>query len=188
VPLVGGRHGQTQKKLDRLASAIYSEDAIGRGIGTSLAGLAGLLAYIYGQDWVVAAFTALIAFPIGRIAAKAVHSGWQERAKRRLERRSAAEQLSRLSREEVRVLKFFVESGGSCVTWGMVNRSSLSVPAIESLSRRGLLECSVALDGMTETFVLDTEAFGLALRAFSAASKRNSDGARAGDKISTTEF
>lgn len=62
---------------------IYGENDFGRGIATSIAGSAGLAAYLYWGDWVIAAFVGIIIFPIGRILASAIHSRWirsQERS------------------------------------------------------------------------------------------------------------
>jgi hypothetical protein len=66
------------------------------------------------------------------------------------------------------VLKAFVDAGGAALTWSQMNRASVAVSAVESLKLRGILDTSVTSDGMTETFVLQTEVFDMAQRAFSS--------------------
>jgi hypothetical protein len=48
-----------------------------------------------------------------------------------------------------------------------MNRADVAVSAVESLKLRGILDTSVTADGMTETFVMQTEVFDIAQRAFS---------------------
>lgn len=64
------------------------------------------------------------------------------------------------------MVQAFVRHGGVAITWQECNRSEqFSAAGIESLSNRGMLHPSVTQDGMTETFVLDTELFDYARRA-----------------------
>ena len=74
------------------------------------------------------------------------------------------EQFGSFSAEERKILEFFVEAGGCCVSWGFVNNSDLPFPrpALNSLMHRGTVQVSVMEDGMTESFVLDAKIFDLA--------------------------
>jgi hypothetical protein len=54
--------------FDRLAERLYSETDSARSIATSGAGIVGLIIYLLQRDWVIAAFSAVIVFPIARLA------------------------------------------------------------------------------------------------------------------------
>lgn len=58
----------------------------------------------------------------------------------------------------------FVTHGGSVMTWGQMNRLDDPEPGVESLARRGLLNTSVTMDGMRETFELDLTLFNYAYK------------------------
>lgn len=102
--------------LDRWIERIYSERDIGRGVATALAGAVGLPIYLYWDDWVIAAFAALIAFPIGRIAASTAHSFWTQSRERNLDKKKLSEILDNLGKEEISVVQGFVWHGGSVIT------------------------------------------------------------------------
>ena len=55
------------KSLEKWADRVYSENDFGRSIATSLSGTIGLIVYLVTDDWVSAAFSAIISFPIIRI-------------------------------------------------------------------------------------------------------------------------
>jgi len=69
--------------LDRWAERIYAERDFGRSIATSVAGVVGLLLYLNTRDWVVAAFAAVICFPIVRVLASAAHSVYMRKKRMR---------------------------------------------------------------------------------------------------------
>lgn len=145
---------------DQWLDRVYRENDVGRGVATSLAGATGLATYVYSKDWVVAAFAAIIVFPIARMAASACHSYWNRAQERRRSIGDWDDLFQKLGAEEKAVVHAFVRHGGSVITWRECNRSPHFSPAgIESLINRGLLSASVMADGMTETFVLDTGLF-----------------------------
>ena len=149
----------------RWAERIYRESDFGRGIATTVTGVAGLVTYLYWNDFVLAAFAAIIIFPAARISADAIHSQFSRWRERRERRGQTVELFEKLSWEERNVVEGFVWIGGSVVTWGESNRlDHFSVAGIESLINRDLLHRSVTADGMTETFVLDTLLFDYAMK------------------------
>ena len=149
--------------LDRWAERIYSERDTGRGVATTVAGIAGLATYLYWNDWIVAVFVAIIMFPVSRISASAIHSRWSQSRQRSDDRGNIEEFLEKLGSEEKAVVQAFVRHGGSVITWGEFNRSpQFTQPGIESLINRGLVHTTVTADGMTEAFALDTKLFDYA--------------------------
>ena len=103
--------------LDRWAARIYDERDIGRGIATTLAGVGGLSAYLRWGDWVIAAFVAIIVFPVGRIAASAVHTRWVRSRDRRRTQGEIEDVFNGLGSEEWATVQAFVWHGGSVMTW-----------------------------------------------------------------------
>jgi len=155
--------------LEELIKTVYSENDFSRSIATALAGVAGLLSYNWRGDWVISAFTAMVVFPVTRIIAQAVHTNWASRQEKSEKQRKLREQFDRYSSEEKKILRFFVEAGGACVSWGYVNTSPLPFPrpALNSLMQRGVICTSVMEDGMAESFVLDIDVFDIAQNVFS---------------------
>ena len=149
--------------LDRWATRIYKENDIGRGIATTLAGIGGLCTYLRWGDWVVAAFVAIIVFPVCRIAASAAHSRWARARERRRTDAQIEDLFKSLGSEERATVQAFVWHGGSVMTWGECNRSGhVSVAGIESLLNRGLVHMTMTADLGSETFALDTQLFDYA--------------------------
>ena len=149
--------------LNRWLERVYSENDTGRVVATSLAGATGLTTYLYWDDWVVAGFSAIITFPIVRLSASALHSRWNRLRERDRSRGQLKDLLDSLGFEEKAVVQAFVWHGGSVITWGQCNQSPhFSAAGIESLINRDLMHASVTADGMTETFVLDTQLFDYA--------------------------
>ena len=149
--------------LNRWLERVYSENDTGRVVATSLAGATGLTTYLYWDDWVVAGFSAIITFPIVRLSASALHSRWNRLRERDRSRGQLKDLLDSLGSEEKAVVQAFVWHGGSVITWGQCNQSPhFSAAGIESLINRDLMHASVTADGMTETFVLDTQLFDYA--------------------------
>lgn len=152
------------ENYEKLVTTIYSEEDIGRGVATSVAGLTGLGTYLYFGDAVIAAFSAISIFPIVRIIAKAIHTKLSSRSAAKQEKADLLDQFDRFSAEEKAVLEFFVRAGGSCVSYDMVNRSTYPFPrpAVNSLLQRGILRTTMMEDCITEAFAITTESFDLA--------------------------
>ncbi len=157
------------QKFEKLISTVYNESDFSRSIATALAGIAGLVTYLWKTDWVISAFTALIVFPITRIITGAIQAKLISLNKSKAEESRLQEQFDSFSPEEKKILRFFVVAGGACVSWGYVDRSQLPFPrpALNSLMSRGLVYTSVMEDGMTESFGLDIEIFDLAQKHLS---------------------
>lgn len=145
--------------IDKWAERVYSETDFGRSVATSVAGVVGLAVYLIFDDWVIAAFSSIITFPIIRLAATGLHEKATRHAKRRIEREDAEHIYDRLSNGEKEVVQAFVKAGGTALTWSQVNSLSLPAPAIESLIQREILSSSMTADGMRETFALDSALF-----------------------------
>ena len=60
---------QAENRMDRWAERIYEETDLGKSLGTSIAGVAGLIVYETTADWVIAAFVLIIVFPVSRVKA-----------------------------------------------------------------------------------------------------------------------
>jgi len=145
--------------IEKWADRVYAETDFGRGIATSLSGSLGLGVYLFFGDWVIAAFVAIIFFPIARLTASAIHARLSRNADRRAKRSDAQHTFNSLSDEERAVVSEFVSAGGCVITWSQMNKCLVSCSAIESLIQRDLLSTSMTADGMRETFVLDTAIF-----------------------------
>ncbi|MCK4548343.1 MAG: hypothetical protein KAW17_12980 [Candidatus Eisenbacteria sp.] len=152
---------------DKLIATIYAERDFGRSIATTVAGVVGLTTYLFSSDWIIALFAAVIAFPVCRVTASALHSRWKQNHAQIVKKIEAAQAFSRFSPQERQVIEFFVRSGGACVSWGAVNRSDLPFPraAVNSLIERGVVRLSVMEDLMTEAFALDIDTFDTAQEA-----------------------
>jgi hypothetical protein len=145
--------------FDKIVERLYSETDSARSIATSGAGVAGLLIYLMQRDWVIAAFSAVIVFPLARLASARVYEHIHRAEKRRTEREEAEEKYNQLGEHEKAVVQAFVLAGGSVLTWSHINALDLRGPAIESLINRQLLSTDVTADGMSETFVLNPVVF-----------------------------
>lgn len=145
--------------LDKLAARLYSETDSARSIATSGAGIVGLAIYLMQRDWVIAAFSAVIVFPIARLASARIYERIHRAEKRRTEREEAEEKYNQLGEHEKAVVQAFVQAGGAVLTWSHVNSLDLRGPAMESLIHRGLLSTDVTADGTRETFVLNSALF-----------------------------
>ena len=150
--------------LDKWADRIYSETDVGRSVATSSAGVIALITYLTTSDWVIAAFTFLIVFPIVRLLVASKHEHLKQASDRQRLIEQADELYSSLSPEEQALVDLFVENLGCVMTWGQFNRSAISSSAVETLMQRELLSTSVTADGMTETFVLDVSLFDAGVR------------------------
>jgi hypothetical protein len=150
--------------LDKWMERVYGETDFGRSIATSVAGAVGLIVYLVVGDWVVSAFSAIIAFPIARLLSTWLYEKTRRAAARQVDNERATSTYEILSDEERSVVAAFVNAGGSVLTWSQANALSLSGPAIESLLQREILSTSMTADGMRETFVLDSAVFDAGLR------------------------
>lgn len=147
------------KALDKWAERIYAETDVGRSIATSVAGVVGLSVYLLSSDWVIAVFSAVIAFPLVRLIATGLHARVVRRAQGQMELEEAERIYARLSEHEKIVVQAFVQAGGSVLTWGQVNQLGLPGNGIESLIQREVAWTSTTADGMRETFALDSAIF-----------------------------
>ena len=148
------------------AKKIYDEDDFGRSISTTVSGIVGLAVYLQSKDWVLSLFVTAIVFPLLRLIASTVHTRWKEGRRQKLVAEEAQKSFQKFSPEEKRVLRAFVEAGGSAMSWSQINRADVARSAVESLVHRGILSNTVLSDCMTEAFVMDTEVFDTAQQAF----------------------
>lgn len=141
---------------------IYSETDFGRSVATTLAGIIGLIVYIKFKDWVIAAFSLIISFPLFRLIASRIHKKFDQKEKERLAEERADNFYSKLSDVEKEVVQAFVENGSCVMTWTQFNQLELPALGSESLIQRGVLNTSMTADAMRETFVLDDVVFDAA--------------------------
>lgn len=59
--------------IEKWAERVYAENDFGRSVATSLSGAIGLAVYLLADDWVIAAFSTIISFPIIRIASTGIN-------------------------------------------------------------------------------------------------------------------
>ena len=149
------------KNIEKWLDRVYSETDFGRSIAISLTGVVGLVTYLYYNDWIIATFSSIISFPIIRLISTELHEKVIRNKKRVIEKEDAEHIYNHLSKEEKKVIKIFVDAGGSVLTWSQINNSPISSTAIESLIQREILRTSMTADGMRETFVLDTDIFDI---------------------------
>lgn len=149
------------KAIEKWADRVYSETDFGRSIATSGAGIIGLATYLFFNDWVIAAFSSIISFPIIRLISSGLHEKANRRRKHVVEREEAEHIYKRLSAGEKEVVRAFVNAGGSVLTWGQMNKQSVSSASIESLIQREVLWTSVTADGMRETFALNSAIYDI---------------------------
>jgi hypothetical protein len=165
LPLSSNVRRLNMSLLDKWADRIYAESDFGRSVATSIAGALGLGTYLFLGDWVIAAFAAVISFPLLRMLATALHKRVLRRSESTSATRQADEIYESLSETEKEVVLVFVEAGGCVITWGQMNQTDVSGSAIESLIQRDLLSTSVTADGVRETFVIGPAVYDAARRA-----------------------
>lgn len=149
------------KAIEKWADRVYTETDFGRSLATSIAGVIGLVVYIASDDWVIAAFSSIIAFPIIRVISTGLHEKVNRNKERTIEREEAVHIFNRLSAGEKEVVQAFVNAGGSVLTWSQMNNQQVSFSSIESLIQREVLWTSVTADGMRETFALNSAIFDI---------------------------
>ena len=156
------------KSVEKWADRVYAENDFGRSIATSVAGAVGLVVYIFFNDWVIAAFSSIITFPVIRIISSGVNEKFERKKKRTIEKEEAESLYNRLSSDEKNVIKSFVKAGGSVLTWNQMNNENVSSNGVESLIQRELIWTSMTADGMRETFALDSNVFDICNEKMSA--------------------
>ena len=149
------------KTIEKWADRVYAETDFGRSVATSLSGVIGLAIYLYSSDWVIAAFSSIIAFPIIRLVSTGLHEKANRHKKRTIEKEEAKHIYNHLSEEEKEVIKAFINAGGSVLTWSQMNNMPVSSASVESLIQREVLWTSMTADGMTETFALNSTIFDI---------------------------
>lgn len=70
-------------QIAKWADRIYAESDFGRSVATSASGVIGLIAYLLLSDWVISAFSTIIAFPIIRILSSGFHEKFNRNKKTR---------------------------------------------------------------------------------------------------------
>ena len=150
------------KTIEKWVERVYAENDFGRSIATSLSGALGLAVYLASTDWVIAAFSTIISFPIIRIVSTGVKEKVERQKQRNINKENARHTYEILSDEEKEVINSYVRAGGSVLTWGQMNNEAVSSAAIESLIQRGIIWTSMTADGMRETFALDSNIFDIA--------------------------
>ena len=147
--------------IEKWAERVYAETDFGRSVATSIAGILGLVIYLIFKDWVIAAFSSIISFPIIRLISTGLHEKATRHKNRVIEREESEHKFHQLSVDEKEVVGAFVKAGGSVLTWSQMNKLPLSSASIESLIQREIIWTSMTADGMRETFVLDSAIFDI---------------------------
>ena len=157
--------GEWSKWLKR----IWNEKDNAKSIAAAVGVLAALFVYDYlseRTEWerlVYGAGVWVIAFVLVKVVVSEARSHWNVGRERKRSRDERRKLFNSLSREEKAVVQVFVWHGGSVMTWGECEQwPQCSHAGVESLINRGRMHSGVTADGMTETFVLDTELFDCA--------------------------
>lgn len=153
---------QAENGMNRWAERIYEETDLGKSLGTNIAGVAGLIAYETTADWVIAAFVLIIVFTVSRVIASSIERS--VRSDVRVRNREVTKRFDNLSNDEMEGIDVFISHGGCVLTSSQTYNSVVTMNAIESLRRRGLLWEPTTLDAMQETFEISPELFDLAQR------------------------
>ena len=104
---------------------MYTETDFGRSVATSIAGIIGLITYLFSKDWAIAAFSFIISFPIIRLISKGLHDKFNRNKKRKIEQEDAEYLYNSLSKEEKKVVQAFINAGGCMLRWSQINKLSL---------------------------------------------------------------
>lgn len=148
--------------IEKWADRVYVENDFGRSVATSFSGLIGLAIYLLTNDWVIAAFSTIISFPIIRLVSTGINEKVERKKQRIISREKSLHIYDNLSSDEKEVVASYVKAGGSVLTWGEMNNEAVSSAAVESLMQREILWTSMTADGMRETFALNSEIFDIA--------------------------
>lgn len=154
-------------KIGQWVGKIYSENDFGRGIATTLSGTIGLIIYLIFNDWVIAAFSTIMIFPIARIIASEIHQKTIKNKELKIEKENAKTLFNKFTDEEKLVIYAFVEIGGCLIPWSIANDLELSRAGVKSLMQREVLHHTFTLDGIREAFALDIEIFDIAQELYS---------------------
>jgi len=100
------------KTIEKWAERVYAENDFGRSIATSLSGAIGLVVYLITDDWVIAAFSTIISFPIIRIVSTGINEKVERQKKRKINKENALHIYKGLSDEEKEVINSYVNAGG----------------------------------------------------------------------------
>ncbi|MBD3341887.1 MAG: hypothetical protein GF353_22480 [Candidatus Lokiarchaeota archaeon] len=149
------------KTFEKWADRLYTETDFGRSIATSVAGVIGLIIYLYSSDWVIGTFSSIISFPIIRLVSTTLHERLNRRKKWSIEKEEAEHIYNHLSEGEKTVVETFVKAGGSVLTFSQMNNQPVASASVESLIHRKIIWTSMTADGMRETFVLDSTIFDI---------------------------
>ena len=95
---------------DKWAERVYSESDLGRSIATSGAGAAGLIIYLFSNDFAIAAFSAIIVFPALRLLASSIHRKSENLTKLKNQEDGMQRLYARLSSEEKAVVAAFLKA------------------------------------------------------------------------------
>ncbi|ELZ3956700.1 hypothetical protein UM677_001824 [Cronobacter sakazakii] len=150
--------------LSKLFERIYTEKDFSINIAIFISGIAGVTCYLTLHDYVLTLFAFVISFPLIKIIAGGFYQRFITLREETAAERRLAALYDSLSESEKEVIMHFVSNGGAVMTWGQMNRMDDPQTGVESLARRSLLNTSVTVDGMRETFELDLTLFGYAYR------------------------
>ena len=150
--------------LEKMFDRVYSEKDFSINIAIFVSGIAGVTCYLILRDYVLTLFSFVIIFPVVKIIAGGLYLRIITRKGEAVAEKRLATLYNSLTGREKEVVMHFVTHGGSVMTWGQMNRLDDPEPGVESLARRGLLNTSVTMDGMRETFELDLTLFNYAYK------------------------
>ncbi|WP_413739892.1 hypothetical protein ACL2XQ_26780 [Sodalis sp. RH14] len=150
--------------LEKMFDRVYSEKDFSINIAIFVSGIAGVTCYLIVRDYVLTLFSFVITFPVVKIIAGGLYQRIITRKGEAVAEKRLTTLYHSLTGREKDVVMHFVTHGGTVMTWGQMNKLDDPEPGVESLARRGLLNTSVTVDGMRETFELDLALFNYAYK------------------------
>lgn len=152
------------QKIEELISTIYSEQDFSRSIATTLAGVAGLMAYLLLADVVISVFVSVIAFPLIRILAHPLNQLLQKNQVRESGKERQKGIWASLSPKEKGVLSVFVETGSSVISvdHDIYLNPQYTPAAVKSLANRDFLKINESESGQRKELILNPDIFDIA--------------------------
>ena len=140
-----GRKEYMSMEIDKWAERIYLEEDFGKNIATTISGLIGLSIYLFKADFALAAFVAIILFPLFKILANSARAKQLKNREEKGELETQKENVlfvKNLTDQERRVIHEFVQYNASVLPSKYVELNNIHLPdgAVKSLIQRDILK------------------------------------------------
>jgi hypothetical protein len=150
--------------IDKWADRVYAEEDFGKNIAISFSGLIGLIIYLIKSDFALAAFIAIIIFPLVKMLSRHIERKYAKNKKQsdvENKKKEIVEIVKNLTDRERRVIHEFVKYKSAVISSNHLAMNSIHMPdgATKSLKERGYL--SIDSYGTPDEFdlILDLDIF-----------------------------